>query len=220
MVRIPYGVHGRNAVPPVKRRPAFMGWKPSTSLAGSIASITFDSSICSGRGSWTRIPWTVSSALSRATRSSSSDSGVDAGRSIWRESNPASEAAFPLLRTYTWDAGSSPTRTTVRPGRTPVRAMSSAARSLTPARTDAAMAFPSISFAVIGGPPVFLKSLLSTPTPWGGAIPEDQIAERRLGIPIMNTETDPSRFRKPHRLPDPVLAASPRRAGLRSWREI
>src|SRR5512139_545719 len=105
------------------------------------------------------MPWTDRSAFSRAMRSSSSFSGVDAGRSIWRDSIPASTAAFPLLRTYTWEAGSSPTRTTVSPGRTPARAASPATFSRTSARTDAAMAFPSISLAATRSPPYGWSSL-------------------------------------------------------------
>ena len=47
----PRGVQGaRTSGSPVARRPTFTGWKPSTSLSGSMASRTFDSSICRGNG--------------------------------------------------------------------------------------------------------------------------------------------------------------------------
>ena len=42
----PSGVQGTSAGRPVASRPALIGWKPSTSLAGSIASMTFCASIC------------------------------------------------------------------------------------------------------------------------------------------------------------------------------
>ena len=43
---------------------------------------------------------------------------VAAGNGSWKLVMPASSHAFRLLRTYTWLAGSSPTRTVARPGRT------------------------------------------------------------------------------------------------------
>ena len=57
--RQPSGVHGTSDGSPVARRPAFTGWKPSTSLAGSIVSMTRVASICLGSGSWTRMPSTA-----------------------------------------------------------------------------------------------------------------------------------------------------------------
>src|ERR1700735_5325973 len=59
---------------------------------------------------------------------------------------PASSDALPFARTYTALAGSSPTRTTANPGRTP-RAMRAAAVSATPARTARAIVAPSIRSA-------------------------------------------------------------------------
>ena len=64
--RIPSGVHGTNRGIPIASRPTLTGWKPSTSLSGSTRSITARSSICGGKGSWTRMPWTAGSALSRS----------------------------------------------------------------------------------------------------------------------------------------------------------
>src|SRR3972149_4083850 len=139
---IPRGVHGTKHLPPVSSRPAFTGWNPSTSLSGEIASITRDSLIWPGRGSWTRIPWTAGSAFSSATRARRSFSGRVAGRSIWRESMPASWQAFPLFRTYTREAGSSPTSTAARHGLIPVRAENPPTLSRISAPTTAPIAFP------------------------------------------------------------------------------
>ena len=54
----PSGVQETKPGTPVMSRPALIGWKPSTSLSGSIASITFCASICGGSGSCTRMPST------------------------------------------------------------------------------------------------------------------------------------------------------------------
>ena len=64
------------------RRPAFSGWKPSTSLSGSIASITACVPICAGSGNCTRMASMAGSAFSRASRVSSAASDVSAGRRI------------------------------------------------------------------------------------------------------------------------------------------
>ena len=47
---IPAGVHDTKPGPPITSSPTFAGWNPSTSFVLSIVSITFDSSICFGRG--------------------------------------------------------------------------------------------------------------------------------------------------------------------------
>src|SRR3989304_434729 len=60
----PRGVHGTKPLPPVSSRPAFTGWNPSTSLSGEIASITRDSSIWPGGGSWASMWWTAGVAAS------------------------------------------------------------------------------------------------------------------------------------------------------------
>jgi len=62
---------------------------------------------------------------------------------------PVSWQAFPLFRTYTREAGSSPTSTAARHGLIPVRAENSPARSRISARTAAPIAFPSIRWAGI-----------------------------------------------------------------------
>ena len=76
----PSGVHGVSAGRPVASRPAFTGWKPSTSLAGSMLASTFWLSMCGGSGSCTRMPCTVGSPLSRPINVRSSASVVVAGR--------------------------------------------------------------------------------------------------------------------------------------------
>ena len=53
---------------PWSSRPALSGWIPSTSLAGSIASVTTDSGISGGSGIWTMIPLTNGSPLSSRIR--------------------------------------------------------------------------------------------------------------------------------------------------------
>ena len=66
-------------VVPVASRPTFIGWKPSTSLSTAMVSSTFAMSICAGRGSWTRMPWTFSSAFSSSIRLSSASLVMSAG---------------------------------------------------------------------------------------------------------------------------------------------
>ena len=73
----PDGVHGASSARPCTRRPTFTGLKPSTSLAGSIASNTCCAApfpIAAGSGDWTRMPSCRSLALSRRTSASSSSS--------------------------------------------------------------------------------------------------------------------------------------------------
>ena len=80
-------------------RPTFIGWKPSTSLLGSIASRTFAVSMCLGSGSCTRMPFTARSALSRPINSSNCASVVSADRRWSKLVMPSSAAVLPLLRT-------------------------------------------------------------------------------------------------------------------------
>ena len=70
-------VQGVSAGSPVASRPALTGWKPSTSLRGSITFRTFWLSTCFGSGSCTRMPCTAGSALSVSTSASSSLSEAD-----------------------------------------------------------------------------------------------------------------------------------------------
>ena len=65
----PLGVHDTylGCRPRIAIEPMEAGWKPSTSFSRSIASKIVVSSMCLGRGSWTRMPWTLGSALKSAT---------------------------------------------------------------------------------------------------------------------------------------------------------
>src|SRR5437868_1967312 len=64
---------------------------------------------------------------------------------------PTSRHALLLPRTYTCDAGSSPTSTTASPGVTP-RARSAATSSRTSSRTFAEIALPSMSISLFSHP--------------------------------------------------------------------
>ena len=80
-------------------------------------------------------------------RVSSSTSLVDWGRSIATEWMPHSSQAARLLRTYTAEAGLSPTITTASPGRRPPEATRRSTAARTSAFTTRAMALPSMIFA-------------------------------------------------------------------------
>ena len=147
----PDGVAGTRKGSPRKRSPALDGWKPSTSLSGSTARSTFGSSMCSGSGSWTRIPSTPSSAFRSAMSSRISTSSVSAGKRWSRDSMPASCEALCFEPTYVWEAGSSPTRMVARHTGPPKARTSSA----TSARTLSASSFPSIRTAAIDRKPYF-----------------------------------------------------------------
>ena len=98
ITHIPCGVQGRNPFEPMSMFPTLTGWKPSTSFSGEIASVTFCSFICLGRGSWTRIPCTEGSLLSFSISAKSSSSLVVSGRTMLRSAIPASAKAlrFPV----------------------------------------------------------------------------------------------------------------------------
>ena len=103
---MPRGVQGRRPNWRSARWPTFSGWKPSTSLRGSMRWISCVASRRSGRGNCTRMPWTSGSALSRSISASNSASLV-VGRQVVvdaRGSRP-SRAARRLLRTYTRTPG-------------------------------------------------------------------------------------------------------------------
>ena len=98
-LRQPSGVQGTNPSSPVASRPALIGWKPSTSLSGSMRVMTWAASMWRGSGSWTRMPSTAGSALSRSTSASRSASLVSAASRCSKLSIPASRVALPLART-------------------------------------------------------------------------------------------------------------------------
>src|SRR5437773_1110484 len=99
--------------------PTFEGWNPSTSLPGSTRSNTRCSSMCWGSGSCTSMPWILGSPLRRSMTASSSASVACLGSRMVSWCRPASPQALPFMRTYTWEAGLSPTRTTASPGELP-----------------------------------------------------------------------------------------------------
>jgi hypothetical protein len=66
---------------------------------------------------------------------------------------PAASQAFALLRTYTAEAGSSPTSTTSSPAGRPARAANTAAASATCARRAAAAALPSTIVVIASSAP-------------------------------------------------------------------
>ena len=117
---IPCGVHGTIDSSFCSNFPKFTGWNPSTSFSGTIASKTASVSMCFGRGNCTKIPWMLASWLSLFTYSNNSSGVVSSARRITFEWMPTSVAARSLLRTYTWLAGSSPTRMTVSEGVIPL----------------------------------------------------------------------------------------------------
>ena len=119
ILMIPLGVHGTVQGCFCHKDATLRGWKPSTSLDLSIASMTFASEICSGRGSWTRMPSTSGSAFSVAIRASSSASVMSAGFLIVVFFIPTTSEALALPFTYDTLAGSSPTKTTTRCGTRP-----------------------------------------------------------------------------------------------------
>ena len=67
--------------------------------------MTAFSSICSGRGSWTRMPCTAGSSASFFTSASRVSCVVSAGRLMLRLSMPHWAQSLILPRTYTWLAG-------------------------------------------------------------------------------------------------------------------
>ena len=95
----PSGVQGTSDGRPVDSRPAFIGWKPSTSLAGSIASITFSESICAGSGSCTRMPCTAESALSLPHQRQQFGLASSPPAAWWNDRMPAPTVCRVLLRT-------------------------------------------------------------------------------------------------------------------------
>eukprot|EP00754_Rhynchopus_humris_P037987 Rhum_TRINITY_DN20689_c0_g1::Rhum_TRINITY_DN20689_c0_g1_i1::g.171860::m.171860 len=146
----PHGVQGRIVGARDTRAPRFCGWKPSTSLSGLMRSITartLSFSSPSGSGSCTRMPSTSMLLFSSSMVASSFARFVSAGRLICSLLMPTSAHALAFWRTYTFDAGFSPTSTTVRPGLLGAK-RSSATRSsicfLSLARMSAATCLPSM----------------------------------------------------------------------------
>ena len=96
---IPAGVEGIITGWPDQRRPMLSGWKPSTSFSGSMANKTASSSMCFGKGNWTKIPCQAGSWLYLAIKSNNSSwvmVSVTRTTSLWK---PAAIAERSLLRT-------------------------------------------------------------------------------------------------------------------------
>ena len=98
-VVMPRGVHGRRPNSRRARCPTFSGWKPSTSLRGSMRWINRRASGMPGSGNCTRMPCTSGSALSLSISASNSASVVPSGRSWSNARMPTLSAARRLLRT-------------------------------------------------------------------------------------------------------------------------
>src|SRR5690606_13952422 len=146
---MPAGVQGASTSrSPEARRPMFMGWNASTSFAGSIRSSTSPARICLGSGSWTRMPWISGSAFRPSTTPISRSCEESPGSTMLREWKPAASAARPFIRTYTWLAGSSPTRTVARPGFVPVCCSKRTASSAISARIALLSSVPLRIFAI------------------------------------------------------------------------
>ena len=95
----PSGVQGDSAARPPASRPALFGCSPSTSLAGSMASMTVLGVERFGSGSCTRMPCTAGSPLSFAISASSSACATSAGSPCSNDAMPAAWVCLPLLRT-------------------------------------------------------------------------------------------------------------------------
>ena len=146
----PAGVHDTKPGCPMLSAPTLIGWKPSTSLAGSISRTTAASSIWGGGGLCTSMPWTAGSTFNSRTIRSSSSWEASEGRTILREFIPSSAHFFTLEFTYTWEAGSSPTRTTAKPGVIPC-SLSRAISLSTSSSTWEATCFPSMICIIMIG---------------------------------------------------------------------
>ena len=99
---MPEGVPGTRAGRFCTSRPTLTGWKPSTSLAGSMASKTCCSAsapIPSGSGDCTRTASTASAALNRATIAMTSSRLASAGRRSRSARMPSASQARTLFRT-------------------------------------------------------------------------------------------------------------------------
>src|ERR671922_2228789 len=112
----PCGVQGRSPGRPFASSPVAIGVSPSTSLAGSMISVSAPPSTWGGVGSWSRTPDTPGSSLSSRSSRSTSSCEASCGRRWSNPSMPTSAQARCLPLTYTADAGSSPTSTVASPG--------------------------------------------------------------------------------------------------------
>ena len=92
----PDGVQGRSPGRPLASRPAEIGVRPSTSLAGSMYSVSAPPSMCGGVGSWSRMPETRGSSPSSFSSRSTWACWVSSGSRWSKPSMPTSAEAFCL----------------------------------------------------------------------------------------------------------------------------
>src|SRR6266568_505928 len=213
----PAGVHGFRCARPCTSLPTFTGWKPSTSLSGSIASKTCCEPVLPiepGRGACTRMPSCRSLAFKRSTSARSSASDAVAGNRCKSTHRPASLPALTLLRTYTSDAGLLPTSTIPSPGGRPARAVNACTAGTASARISAAIAVPSIILAGGFAPPLPpTRSLAGAP----GPAPLAWLTSLRSFAFDIPAPRAPRPRRAPHALC--AAASSSRRLSVRlSWR--
>ena len=95
-IRQPSGVQGTNPSSPVASRPALTGWKPSTSLSGSIRVITPRSSICGGQRQLDEDAVDRRIGVERSTSASRSSCVVSAGSRCSKLAIPASTRRLAL----------------------------------------------------------------------------------------------------------------------------
>ena len=136
---MPEGVQATSDARPCTSRPTFVGWKPSTSFAGSIASKTRRSAsapISFGSGDCTRMPSCTSLRFKRSTSRSRSSMLAVAGSRSRSARIPDSPADFILLPTYSSEPPSLPTSTSAMPGGRPA----SRVNASTSGRIEARMA--------------------------------------------------------------------------------
>ena len=107
--------------------------------------------MCLGRGSSTRMPWTLASALSFLTSATTSASGVSLASSVTSTTTPIFSPVVTLLRAYQTLPGSSPTSTTESLGVKPF-ALSASISFLISAWISWAMGAPLMIFAAMTPP--------------------------------------------------------------------
>ncbi len=91
---MPSGVQGTKVCSSIYNFPIFIGWKPSTSLSGLIASNIFCSLTCFGSGTCTKIPLTESSLFSLFSSFNTSSSVAVSSKCTISEIIPIFSAAF------------------------------------------------------------------------------------------------------------------------------
>mmetsp|Transcript_9467 Transcript_9467/g.19603 ORF Transcript_9467/g.19603 Transcript_9467/m.19603 type:complete len:271 (-) Transcript_9467:80-892(-) len=143
----PLGVQGTKSGsrPFMLRAPMLRGWKPSTSFSMLMALRMVASSMCLGRGSWTRMPCTAGSALKSCTTFRSSSWVTVSGSSLPKDAMPHSAHFFFFMLTYVCESPLVPTITTARPGTLPVFSFRSATSAWISLVIVAAISLPLIT---------------------------------------------------------------------------